>query len=141
MLVWTKISFDIFDFSIADNVNCVTNTVVTVTKVVVAMSRPQVTVARCHEVHGTVQNQKSGIDLVVDPNPDPGHMSPEKTNERNIRNIKGDETAVSEVVQDIVEAVIVAEIGVENGTDGHRHERIAVVNQMTDDDTMIVRKN
>lgn len=105
------------------------------------MTRPQVIVVRYLGVHGRVQNQKYGIDLVVDPNPDPGRMNLEKTNERNIHSINGDDTVVREVVQGIVEAVIVAEIEVENETDVHRRESIAVANQMNDDDTMIDRKN
>lgn len=114
---------------------------VTVTKVAaVVMSRPQAIVVRYHEVHVIVQNQKCGID--PNPGPGPGHMNPEKTNERNIHSINGDGTVAKEVVRDIVEVVIGAENGVENEIDVHRLESTAVVNQMNDDvHTMISRKN
>lgn len=114
--------------------------VVTVTKVaVVVMNRQQVIVVRCHVVHEIVQNQKQNIELVVVPDLD--HKTEiEKTDDRNIHS-NDDDTVAIEVVQDIVEAVIVAEIEVENEIVVHHHESIAVINQMIEDDTMIDRKN
>lgn len=101
------------------------------------MNRQPVIVVQCHVAHGIVQNQKYGIDPVVDP--DPGLTNQEKTNERNIHSINVDDTVGIEVIQDIVG--IAAEIGVENEIDVHHHESIAVINQMRDEDTMIDQKN
>lgn len=104
--------------------------VVIVTKVVV-MIQQQVIKVRCRVVLVRVQNQKSkDIDLVViQIDPDHGHMNHEKTNGVNISN--------NHIAGRIV--VIVDIVEVENGVENEVEDDEA--NRTNIDDTMIDQKN